>query len=252
MELIPLQEEPDEIALHILDKLKKKYGSRLLLFGIKGSFAANQFTPFSDLDFVVAIKHGVSNWFEYLYGTTYIDLRVIPIDTLRKEMEYLNMQWPLKAGSILNMKVYFDAENTYSGLINIYNNLKRDPKQFENAVELNTFIAHFSKAYRAYHSDDFIQLSWSSIELTNQFAHTIALLNKSYFISRSPNNLIKQIKAFDFQPDGWEEAMILAFSKDPHDTFKGVCKMRDILNELDSKYEFRNFRIPSIASIELK
>ncbi|MBL3659048.1 hypothetical protein [Fulvivirga sediminis] len=251
MELIPLLESPDEISSIILEKLKGKYGKRLLLFGVKGSVAANEFTPYSDLDYVVAINQGTANWFEYLYGTTYIDIRVVTIETLIKEMESVYMQWPLKAGSILNMRVYYDCENTYSYLLSIYEEIKKDTKQFENAVELNTFMAHYSKAYRAFQAKDFVQLTWSSIELVNQFAYTIALLNQECFISRSPSKLLKQIKAFNFRPLGWEEAMLLALTNDPEQIFKGIHKMLLILDKLKDKYEFRDFKISSISNIEL-
>lgn len=249
MDLIPLQETPEEIVLLIVEKLKKRYGSKLLFVGGKGSLATGKFTPLSDLDLVVAVKSGKEKYVEFVYGTTYIDVRIASITKLIEDLNNVDIVWPLKAGGILNLKLYYEKEKSFSKLKKAYTELKKDKKKFENAVELNTFIEYYSKSYRAFHNKDYEQLYWTSFELIHQFAFVIALLNQQYFTSQGPIKFIDQIKKFKYKPNGWDSAIRLSTSRDPEKVFSGVSKMWKILNQLRKKHDFKSYDIDSLNQI---
>jgi len=248
MKLIPLKEKPEEIFSLLIDRLKKKFKKDLLFVGGKGSIATGKFTPLSDIDVVVAIKKGKEKYYEFVYGTTYIDIRVAPIKNLVNDLKNINMSWPLRAGGILNLKLYYEKNKSFSVLKKTVKELRKD--KFEQAVELNSFIEYYSKSHRAFHNKDYEQLYWTTFELFHQFAFVIALLNKQYYISQGPINFINQIKKFNYKPAGWESAIRLSMSRNPKKAFDGVQKMWKILNTLRKKHNFRSYDIKQLKEVK--
>jgi len=250
MELIPLETSPEKVIDDIIDKLKKKYKSKLLFVGGKGSLANEKFTPLSDIDLVVCLSEGKEEYREFLYGTTYIDIRVASFSKLKKELEDIDMVWPLKAGGILNLKLFYKKDNSFEKLKKVYENVRKDKRKFENAVELNTFVEYYSKSYRAFKNKEYEQLFWASFELYHQFAFIIALLNKEYFTEQGPMKFIKQIEKFEYKPRGCMEAIKLSMSRKPKKSFKGVKKMWEIVNKLSEEFDFKSNKIDSLEEIK--
>lgn len=249
MNLIHLKESPQDVVSLIMNKLKYRYGDNLLLFGTIGSLANNTFTSLSDFDLIAITKGGDVYWHEYMYGTTYIDVRMSTMDVLIKELRHVIMRWPFKVGGILNIKPYYELNNTLSVFTDIYETLKRDKKEFEQAVELNTFTAQCTKAHRAFQNKNYVSLYWSAVELVKHFACVIALINQSYYTSENPIIIFEQIKTFKFTPPGWDEAYSMALDHESHTTIKGIMKIWDIIFDLKDKYDFRDFSITSLDQI---
>jgi predicted nucleotidyltransferase len=241
--LIPLKENPEEIIQIVVQKLKKKYGNKLLFVGGKGSLATGKFTPLSDIDLVVAVTECKENYVEFIYGTTYIDIRVATLKTLKNDLKKIDMYWPLRAGGILNLKIYYDKNKSFAKLKKVYQELIKNKKKFENAAELNAFIEYYSKSYRAFNDKNYKLLYWASFELFHQFSFILALLNQEYIISQDPIRLINQIKKFKNKPRGWESAVRLSMDRNPKKIFEGIQKMWKILNQLRKKYDFKSYDI---------
>jgi len=250
MKLISLKEKPEEIIDIIIKKLKNKYKKRLLFVGGKGSLATDKFTPLSDLDLVVALDKGKEEYFEFIYGTTYIDIKVSPLKKLMEEIKNIDTYWPLRAGGLLNLKLYYEKNNSFNILKKTFNTVKKNKKAFEHSINLNSFIEYYSKAHRAYQNKEYKMLSWAAFELYEMFILTLALLNQEYYISQGPNRFIEQIQKFKYKPKDWKSGILLSLSKDPKKEIKGIDIMWKILNNLKKKNNLRSYDISKIEDIK--
>ena len=87
---------------------------------------------------MVCLNKGKEEYKEFLYGTTYIDIRITSFSKLKEELEDIDIVWPLKVGGILNLKLYYKKDNSFEKLKKVYENLKNKMSmlsEYNTAVE---------------------------------------------------------------------------------------------------------------------
>jgi hypothetical protein len=253
MKLIPLKEKPEEIMSEIVNILKKHFKNHLLLVGAKGSLARGDFTPYSDFDLVIIVDdEKYSQWPEFMYGTTYIDVCVTSINSVLQTIKTIRNDWPINVGGAFKIKVYYDKNNTYKKMKVEHDKIIKNKKAFENAINLNTIIEYYSKAKRYYDKKEYTNLRWSCNTLFEEFATILAMLNQKYFIGQGPTSKIKQLSEYKYLPLGWKSISLNLISKDSEKNISGAEKLMVLIDKLSKKHQFANHKIEKICEIKFK
>lgn len=249
--LTPLREPPEQILSLLEQKAKLQYKENVLLIGVKGSLAHGNFTLLSDIDMVVILRDCTEHYKEFMYGTTYIDVRIVSLPDALRDIRKVTLDWPLRVGGLLGIKAHYEKEKVKAKLVEEYHHIQKIDHLFTDAIDLHSFTEYYSKAYRAHQEDDSAQLIWAAVTLSHEFALIIALLNKKYYISQGPLKYAEQIEQFDYKPDGWKEALENTMSRDKDKSMEGIHQMWKILNLLSIKHKFATKRITSLEDIQL-
>lgn len=253
MKLIPLKEKPEEIMSEIVQLLKKHFKNHLLLVGAKGSLARKDFTPYSDFDLVIIVDdEKYCQWPEFMYGTTYFDVCVTSINSVLKTIKTIRSDWPINVGGKLNIKVFYEKNNTYKKMKVEHDKIIKNKKDFENAINTNTIIEYYSKSERYYKQKQFDNLRWACGWLFEEFATVLAMLNQKYFTIQGPTSKIKEISKYKYLPICWKSISLNLISKDAEKNILGAKKLMILIDKLSKKHEFANHKINKINEIKFK
>jgi len=253
MALIPLKESSEEVMLEITHILKKHFKNHLLLVGAKGSIARNKFTPYSDFDLIIVVDNDkYEQWPEFMYNTTYIDVQVISLKNILKIISNVNSNWPAEVGGKLNLKIYYDNNNTFKIIKKEFNKIIKNKNLFENEISLNTVIEYYSKSERYFKNEEVINLRWACGWLFEEFSMILALLNQRYFTVQGPTAKIKEMSTFKYLPAGWKQICQNLLSVSSNKNINGARKLIYLLMDLSKKYKFANHKIKSIKEIRFK
>lgn len=127
-----------EKRIHLADGLTsliiEKYGSEILLGGIFGSTARNTDTEYSDLEMLFIVRNeSEARTLKFAYKSMPIIVLVRKICDVEKDIEEIELDWPLKMGTLFNMKITCGDRDI----------LQRFRKQLERVPQerFNEFIA---------------------------------------------------------------------------------------------------------------
>ena len=99
-------EERVNLSNKVTELLQKKYGDEIVLGGIYGSTAKGTDTEHSDLEmfFIVKDESDVKT-FNFAYKRTPVHIEVRKLSKVRKDITEIEIDWPMKMGTLFNLKV---------------------------------------------------------------------------------------------------------------------------------------------------
>lgn len=92
----------------VISELERVYKGRLLYVAAFGSLARGAETPLSDIDLLAIIRKGPPAAHAWLYGTTSIDVSVLPLEDVKERIFRVDESWPHEVGAFLQHTVYVD------------------------------------------------------------------------------------------------------------------------------------------------
>jgi len=213
------EKDRKEVLDYLLDKFKKKYGKKLLLFGVKGSMARGDYTPKSDIDTVIIIESGKGLWKEIYYKDITIDISIF---TKKQAFDYatkISGYWPLQAGAVIAIKPLFIKEGIIRQIKNAVQ--KIPPKTFIKNCWTHSMDEYFRKATNEYNTKNFSNLRYVAWELFFMAYMNLGLINQKYYTLHGAN-MVKQVNQMKkFLPKDFKQKSKLCFDNNPKKVFEG-------------------------------
>jgi len=101
-------EERVQLANKLTDMMLEKYGDEILLGGIYGSTAKNTDTEYSDLEMFFVVENGSkAKNFNFAFKGIPILVLVDNVTDVERDIEEVDIEWPLKMGRLFNMKITY-------------------------------------------------------------------------------------------------------------------------------------------------
>lgn len=99
-------EERIQIANRLTNMMIEKYGGDILLGGICGSTARNADTEYSDLEMLFILRDECkAKSFDFTYKGIPVEVLVKKVADVKKDIEEIRLDWPLKMGTLFNLKI---------------------------------------------------------------------------------------------------------------------------------------------------
>ncbi len=240
--LTPLsREEFQSIVQRVVSELQRKYGGRLLYVGAYGSLARGAETPLSDVDLLAIVDEGEAEERGWLYGTTPIDVRVLPLRQVRERILQVDGFWPHVAGAFLSHKVYLDQGG-------VAQQLRRWHVEALENVKMEThagFYEYMGKMQRGWEERNPEVVRRAAWELFFMSCMDLALLNKRFYIDHM--RMTEEIEDFELLPEGFLEHAKKLFHPDLEQVYLAAKDLFEIHLRLAREH---GYEMESLSHVE--
>lgn len=206
------------IIRQVVSELKRKYRDRLLYVAAYGSLARGAETPLSDIDLLAIVDKGASENRAWLYDTTSVEVRVLPLETVKERILRVDMLWPHEVGSLLKHKVYLDwgrtAENLRRWHARAVRTLKRPVEPYAG------FYEYFGKMARGWGERNSEVMRRAAWEIFFMSCMDLALVNKRFYSDHM--RMTEEIEGFDLVPEGFLEHARNLFHSDLGEVYRAA------------------------------
>jgi predicted nucleotidyltransferase len=230
------EKDRKEVLDYLLDKFKKKYGKRLLLFGVKGSMARGDFTPRSDIDTVIIIESGKGFWKEIYYKDITVD-----ISTFTKKQAFdfatkISGYWPLQAGAVIAIKPLFIKDNIIKQIKSAVQKIPRET--FIKSCWTHSMDEYFRKATNEYNTKNFLNLRYVAWELFFMACMNLGLINQKYYTLHGANTIKQFNQMKKFLPKGFKQKSKLCFDNSPNKVYEGCTYLFEQTKLWEKKFGY--------------
>ncbi len=244
-----------ELAEHILKKLKKKHGNKILVGAVYGSVAKNTDSEKSDLDILIISKKE-SKFIEDKFMVKNIPVSYWSknIDDIENVIKYPSFDdWPWALNTFLNFKTIIGDNKIQKKLKDHYKKLSLQKCHKAVGNHLPEIYEWNIKIQKSYSKNDNGNLIFGIWDNMNAIVGCIALLNKKYFIGNGYDRFKESFK-FKVKPKNYKKLVETAYiSKNPKkaymaymelfDNFETLVKDKGIKIKIyDKKGQIRTYR----------
>ncbi|MFG6494717.1 hypothetical protein P8610_05120 [Fictibacillus sp. UD] len=94
-----------DLAIEILDELKKKYKDDLISVVIEGSTAKGTDCPESDLEMRVVVNGRDSGWYSFFYKGMFAGISFNSLDKIHSKSTNIDYEWCVKSDVLFTCKI---------------------------------------------------------------------------------------------------------------------------------------------------
>lgn len=230
-------------------ELVRRYGPRLLYVASFGSVARGEETPLSDIDLYGVVGKGASRVYSWPYGTTPVDVVVMPRQEVRRRLLQVDRRWPHRVGKFFVHQSLHDAAS-------MAEQLRRAQAPALTRVETYRiprepgFYEYFSKAHRAWEARNPEPLRYATWELFFMSCMDLALLNKRFYVNHT--TMIRQIEDFPRVPDGFLRHARQIFDPSLDQVYEGAQGLFEIHRQLAAEHGYAMEALADVGEIRLR
>jgi hypothetical protein len=183
-----------------------------------GSLARAAETPLSDIDLLAIVRTGPPAAHVWLYGTTSIDVNVLPLSKVKERILRVDESWPHEVGALLKHKVYLDRAGISKQLRRWHADALRRMKKPVNPHA--GFYEYLGKMERGRASRDPEVMRRCAWEIFFMSCMELALVNRRFYVDHM--RMTEQIKDFEIVPKGFLTHARNLFDSDLEKVYKAA------------------------------
>lgn len=219
----------------VISELERVYRDRLLYVAAFGSIARVAETPLSDIDLLAILRKGLPGSHTWLFGTTSIDVNVLPLDKVKERILRVDEVWPHEVGALLKHRVYIDRGGVSKKLRRWHAEALRRRKR---PVDPHAgFYEYLGKMERGWESRDPEVMRRAAWEIFFMSCMDLALVNRRFYVDHM--RMTEEIKGFRIVRKGFLKQAKNLFHSDLEEVHKAAKALVRIHLSLAKAYGYQ-------------
>ena len=223
------------LVRQVISELERVYKDRLLYVAAFGSLARAAETPFSDIDLLALTRKGPSGAHSWLYGTTSIDVNVLPLARVKERIFRFDEFWPHEVGALLKHRVFVDRGGISERLKRWHAEaLGRVKRPVEPDAGLYEYLGKMRRGWASRDPEIMRRAAW---EIFFMSCMDLALVNRRFYVDHM--RMTEEIKDFRIVPKGFVKHARDLFHSDLEKVYKAAQALVRIHQKLAKAYGYQ-------------
>jgi predicted nucleotidyltransferase len=235
------------IINRVVSELERAYKKRLVYLAAFGSLARAAETPLSDIDLLAIVRTGPPAAHAWLYGTTSIDVNVLPLSKVKERILRVDESWPHEVGALLKHKVYVDRAGISRRLRRWHADALRWMKK---PLDPHAgFYEYFGKMERGWKARDPEVVRRAAWEIFFMSCMDLALVNRRFYVDHM--KMTEEIKEFSMVPRGFVKHARNLFHSDLDVVYRAAQALLRAHLQLAKEYGYKMKSLTKIDQIKI-
>jgi len=231
----------------VISELERVYKDRLLYVAAFGSLARGTETPLSDIDLLAIVRKGPPGNHTWLYGTTSIDVNVLPLEKVKERIFRVDEFWPHEVGALLKHKVYVDRGGIAERLRRWHAEaLKRLERPVDPHAAFFEYLGKMERGWASRNPEVVRRVAW---EIFFMLCMEIALVNRRFYVDHM--RMTEQIKKFRIVPKGFMKHARNLFQSDLEKVYKATQALVRMHLNLAKAYGYQMKSLKRVDQIRI-